>query len=110
MINVKCPIPLTPSLSPPGRGSRLRLAQSQLQRERAFERALVHLAALAAVDDRTPLHDRKMIAELAGEVEILLDQHDRDPAEIAQVGNGTADVLDDRGLDAFGGLVEQQEP
>ena len=37
MINVKCPIPLTPSLSPPGRGSRLRLARSQMQSLHAFD-------------------------------------------------------------------------
>ena len=51
-----------------------------------------------------------MVAELAREIEILLDQHDRDLAEIAQVGDGAADILDDRGLDAFGRLVQQQEP
>src|SRR5205085_11824885 len=82
---------------------------SQLERERAPERAFVHIAPRAAVDDRTALHDGEMIAELAGEVEILLDQHDRDAAEIAQICDGAADVLDDRRLDAFGRLVEQQQ-
>jgi len=32
-----------------------------------------------------PVHDRKIVAELAGKVEILFDQHDRDVAEVAQV-------------------------
>src|SRR5206468_9571895 len=92
------------STVPPGR------IHPTLQRECALEGDLVDLAALAPVDDPAALHDGEMIAELAGEVEILLDQHDRDPAEVAQVGNGAADVLDDRGLNAFGRLVEQQEP
>jgi hypothetical protein len=50
-----------------------------------------------------------MIAELVGKVEILLDQHDRHLAEPAQVRDRTADVLDDRRLDALGRLIEQQE-
>ena len=61
------------------------------------------------IDDRAALHDRKMVAQLAGEVEILLDQHDRHLPQPAQIGDGAADVLDDRGLDAFGRLVEQQQ-
>ena len=52
----------------------------------------------------------KLIAELAGEVEILLDQDDRDLPERAQIDDGAADILDDRGLDALGRLVEQQKP
>ena len=31
-------------------------------------------------------------------------------ALLAQVGDGAADVLDDRGLDAFGRLVEEKQP
>ena len=52
----------------------------------------------------------ELVAELAREVEILLDQHDRHLAEVAQIGDRAPDILDDRGLDAFGRLVEQQEP
>ncbi len=51
----------------------------------------------------------KLSPELAGKVEILLDQHDGHVAEAAQIGDGAADVLDDRGLDALGRLVEQQQ-
>jgi hypothetical protein len=43
-----------------------------------------------------------MIAELLGEVEILLDQDDGDISEPAQVGDGAVAVFDDRGLDALG--------
>ena len=44
-----------------------------------------------------------------GEFEILLDQQDRHVAALAQEGDGAADVLDHRGLDAFGRLVEYQQ-
>jgi len=42
---------------------------------------------------------------------VLVEQYSICPRtrETAQVGDGAADVLDDRGLDAFGRLVEQQE-
>ena len=67
------------------------------------------LLAVAGIFHRAAVHHRKIVAELAGKVEILFDQHDRDVAEVAQIGDGAADVLDDRGLDALGRLVEQQQ-
>src|SRR5262245_11159923 len=79
-------------------------------RHRALERGLVHAVAAAGIDDRAAVHDGEMVTELAREVEILLDQHDRDPSQIAQIGYGAADILDDRGLDALGRLVQQKEP
>ena len=42
--------------------------------------------------------------------EILLDEQDGDLALGAQIGDGAADILDDRGLDALGRLVEHEEP
>src|SRR5262245_10906890 len=51
-----------------------------------------------------------MVAEFAGKVEVLLDQQDGDVAQVAQVGDGAGDVLDDGGLNAFGRLVEQEQP
>src|SRR5258705_8477000 len=51
-----------------------------------------------------------MIAELARKVEILLHQNHSDLSQIAQIGDGPTDVLDDRGLDALGRLVEEEEP
>src|SRR5262249_61337760 len=50
-----------------------------------------------------------MVAQLAREVEVLLHQNHRDPPEIAQVDDGAADILDDRGLNALGRLVQQQQ-
>src|ERR1700722_12704994 len=79
-------------------------------RHGALERALVEIVAVAGIDDGAAVHDGEMVAEFAGKVEILLDQHDGDLAERAQIGDGAADILDDRRLDAFGRLVEQQEP
>src|SRR5580700_6249528 len=79
-------------------------------RHGALERALVEIVTVAGIDDGTAVHDGEMVAEFAGKVEILLDQHDGDLAERAQIGDGAADILDDRWLDAFGRLVEQQQP
>src|SRR5580700_7886771 len=79
-------------------------------RHGALECALVEIVAVAGIDDSAAVHDGEMVAEFAGKVEILLDQHDGDLAERAQIGNGAADILDDRRLDAFGRLVEQEEP
>src|SRR6202795_1841051 len=79
-------------------------------RHGALERALVEIVAVAGIDDGAAVHDGEMVAEFAGKVEILLDQHDGDLAERAQIGDGAADILDDRRLDAFGRLVEQEEP
>ena len=50
-----------------------------------------------------------MVPQLAREVEILLDQYHGDPSEIAQIGDGAADVLDDRRLDTLGRLIQQQQ-
>src|SRR4030081_3737039 len=78
-------------------------------RHGALEHRLVHGLAGARIDDRAAVHDREMVAQLAREVEILLDQHDRDLSEIAQIGDGAADILDDRGLNALGGFIEQEK-
>src|SRR5580692_1481449 len=79
-------------------------------RHGALERALVEVVAVAGIDDGAAVHDGEMVAEFAGKVEILLDQHDGDLAERTQIGDGAADILDDRRLNAFGRLVEQKEP
>src|SRR4051794_15883936 len=70
---------------------------------------LDHAGALARHHDPAPIHDGEPIAEVARELEILLDQQDRHLALPAQVVDGAADVLDDRGLDTLGRLVEHQE-
>src|SRR5580700_6129542 len=79
-------------------------------RHGALERALVKVVAVAGIDDSAAVHDGEMVAEFAGKVEILLDQNDGDLAERTQIGDGAADILDDRRLDALGRLVEQEQP
>ena len=59
--------------------------------------------------DLAAVHDREVVGQLVGELEILLDQQDRHVAALAQIDDGAADILDDRGLDAFGRLVEHQQ-
>src|SRR5207302_740009 len=80
-----------------------------LQRHLAADLGGIEVGAVAGIFHRAAVHDRKIVAELAGKVEILFDQHDRHIAEAAQIGDGAADVLDDRRLNAFGRLVEQQQ-
>src|SRR3984893_6963991 len=81
--------------------NRHRSNRHRSNRHGALERCLVHGIAAAGIDDRTAVHDREKVAELACKIEILLDQHDRDLPEIAQIGDRAADILDDRRLDAF---------
>src|SRR5262249_23375878 len=78
-------------------------------RHRASERRLVHRLTAAGIDDRAAVHHREMVPQLAREVEILLDQHHRDFSEIAQIADRAADILDDRGLNALGRLVQQKQ-
>src|SRR5437588_6365462 len=85
------------------------LENTMLQRHLAADFGGIEVRAVAGIFHRAPVHDREIVAELAGKVEILFDQHDRQIAEAAQIGNRAADILDDRGLDAFGRLVEQQQ-
>src|SRR5262249_43932925 len=49
-------------------------------RQRPLERSVIHVGAAAGIDDGAAVHHREMIAELLREIEILLDQHDRDLA------------------------------
>src|SRR4030081_3203171 len=81
-------------IRPPG------VARRALQRHLPADFGRIHRTAIAGIFHRAAVHDREIVAELAGKVEILFDQHDRHIAEAAQIGNRAADVLDDRGLDA----------
>src|SRR4051794_28712289 len=85
-----------------------RLKSPSSDRHGPAQRALVHGLACAGIHDGAAVHHGEIVAELERKVEILLDQHGRDLAEVAQICDGATDVLDDRGLDALGGLVEQQ--
>ena len=55
------------------------------------------------------IHDVDVVGDLAAEVQILLDQQDRHALLVAQELQRPADILDDRGLDALGRLVEHQD-
>src|SRR5260221_13428703 len=85
------------------------LENATLQRHLAADFGGIEVRAIAGIFHRAPVHDREIVAELAGKVEILFDQHDRHVAEAAQIGDGAPDVLDDRRLDALGRLVEKQQ-
>src|SRR5258706_14536305 len=56
-----------------------------LQRHLATDFAGIEVAAVAGIFHGAPVHDRKIVAEFAGKVEILLDQADRDVAKPAQI-------------------------
>src|SRR4029077_4049712 len=81
----------------------------RLQRHLPADLARVEIISIAGEFHRAPVHDREIVAELAGKVEILFDQDDGDVAKAAKIGDRAADIFDDRGLDAFGRLVEQQQ-
>ena len=55
------------------------------QRHLAADLGLVETSAIAGIFDCAAVHHREIVAELAGKVEILLDQHDGDVTEIAQI-------------------------
>src|SRR4051794_39233253 len=67
------------------------------------------IVAVALLDDLAALPQDEPVCQLAGELEILLDQQDRHAALVAQIGDGPADILDDRRLNSLGGLVEHQQ-
>src|SRR4051812_26944061 len=81
-------------------GDAFTYAGAKLERHSTAQCALVDVLALARIDDGAAIHHDEAIAQLTREVEVLLDQHDRNLPQIAQVGNGAADVLDNRRLDA----------
>src|SRR5258705_12148812 len=74
----------------------------------ALERSFVNGLARARIHDGAAVHHGEVVAELERKVEILLDQHGCDLAEVAQIRDGAADGLDDRGLDAFSRLVKEE--
>jgi hypothetical protein len=52
------------------------------------------------------IHDRHLVRKLAGEIEILLDEHDRQACPFLQKDDRPADILDDRRLDALDQFIE----
>ena len=63
----------------------------------------------AAGDDGAAVHDGEAVGELFAEVEILFDEEDAHLALGAEHADGFADLVDDVGLNAFGGLVEDED-
>ncbi|QTK80690.1 hypothetical protein AT6N2_C3204 [Agrobacterium tumefaciens] len=59
--------------------------------------------------DLAAVHDVDVVGKFAAEIQILLDQQDRHAGGIAQIFNRTADILDDRRLNALGRLVEHKD-
>src|SRR3989344_5976182 len=72
-----------------------------------------HVGAAATADDLATLHHQVLVGQFIGEVVELLDQHHGhllavEPL-VGQLADGPPDVLDDAGLDALGGLVQDQD-
>src|SRR5581483_4885324 len=68
-----------------------------------------HVLRVAGKHDRAAFEDEVPIGELLGEFEVLLDEEDGD---VVVGGEGSDDalyLLDEGGLDALGGLVEEEE-
>src|SRR6266508_4640939 len=60
-------------------------------------------------DDQPFLHDIPARGKGQGEAKILLDQHDRVLARRANLQQHVPELLDDRGSQTLGGLVEEEE-
>src|SRR5579871_4026382 len=60
------------------------------------------------VDDAAILHDIVAVGKSSGEMEILLDQQDRE-ALLLESADGVSDLLDDDRRETLGWFVEQQQ-
>ncbi len=69
----------------------------------------VELALPERLDDASVLHHAETIGERRREPEVLFDQHDG-VALLLQQPDHLAELLDDHRREAFGDLVEQQQP
>src|SRR5215218_7188499 len=90
------------------RPSRAAKATAASDGEPAPDIGLVDLARAALQHDLAAVHDVEAVGEVAGEGEVLLDQQDRHVAAPGQRADHPLDLLDDRGLDALGRLVQQE--
>ena len=71
---------------------------------------VAHRLAAELGGDRAALHHQNAVGQEAQELEVLLHQQDGQAALRAQPQERLLDLVDDRGLDALGRLVEEQEP
>src|SRR5713226_715249 len=78
-------------------------------REVAADIAFHHVVGIAGQYHFAALHDDIAIGQRPGELEILLHQQDRHVAAPSEVADDALDLLDDRGLDALGRLVQDKE-
>src|SRR5690606_13532868 len=69
----------------------------------------LHVFTAATLDDLATGHHQVLVGQFGGEVIELLHQQDGHVAAGGELANHCADLLDHRGLDAFGGLVEDQQ-
>src|SRR4051812_5193396 len=93
----------------PACGSAESRGMDRSYRQHSAHIVAVHVGAASARHDLAALHDEVLVGERLREVVVLLDQQDRHLARRGQRADGALDVLDDRRLDAFRGLVEDEE-
>src|SRR4029077_9589865 len=100
------------------RAERLALAHGRAGRRLAIRRHAHELAQHVGVtqllrpqlaQDRALLDDQHALGQLGDELEVLLDQEDRHPLAVVQLAQDADQLLDDRRLDAFGRLVEEDQ-
>src|SRR5215469_8597589 len=85
------------------------IAGAASYREIAANIGFHHVASVAGQYHFAALHDDIALGQRAGEFEILLDQQDCHVAPRRETADDALDVLDDRGLDPFRRLVEDEE-
>src|SRR5258708_16836325 len=78
-------------------------------REELGDGGLVDAVAGIAVDDPSVLHHQDAVGDFENEAQHLLTHHDAQIAHFADLLEELGDLLDDRRLDAFGRLVEQED-
>src|SRR5258708_36752615 len=78
-------------------------------RQQFLDAVYVHVRAGPACDELAALHDQVLVGERPGEVVILFYEQDGHLAGPGERAYHALDVLDDGGLDALGGLVEDQQ-
>ena len=99
----------------PGAGCALNPSARFRSRRRASHRhpaphlLLVHRLARARQNDRAAVHDRVVVGDVARPFEILLHHQDRHLALAPEMHERAADILDDRGLDAFRRLIQNEQ-
>src|SRR5213075_1000155 len=80
-------------------------SRGRLHAQQAAHRPRIAVTGTAAVDDPALLHHEVAGSEAPRELEVLLDEQDRDAELAADPAERLLDLEDDRRLDAFGRLV-----